>query len=100
MKLYFYTRPWDGKQPAIAHVTTNSAGEFEFANIGEGHYRLEISSDHLRDLFEEGTGKIPVNESIVIDISPILPDTGEHEFEAKEKNETALRSVAGDSIVL
>jgi hypothetical protein len=80
MKLYFYTRPWDGKQPAIPHVTTNSAGEFEFANIGGGHYRLEIRSDHLRDLLDEGTGKVPVNKSIVIDISPILPDTDEHAF--------------------
>ena len=99
MKLYFYTRPWDGKQPAIPHVTTNSAGEFEFANIGQRHYRLEISSDHRRDLFDEGTGKVPVTQGIVIDISPIFPDTGEHEFEAKEKNE-ALRSVVGDSMVL
>jgi hypothetical protein len=98
MKLYFYTRSWDGKQPAIVHVTTSAAGEFEFANIGEGHYRLEISSDDLRD--DERTGKVPANKSIVIDISPIFPDTGEHEFEAKEKNETALRSVAGNSIVL
>jgi len=100
MKVYFYTRPWDGKQPAIAQVTTNSAGELEFANIGEGHYRLEISSDHQWDLFDEGTDKAPVTKSIVIDICPIFPDTSEHEFEAKEKNETALPRVAGDSIVL
>jgi len=77
MKLYFYTRPWDGKQPAIAQITTNSAGEFEFANVGKGHFRLEIKSDHLRDLLDESTGKIPVDKSIVIDISPIFPDTGE-----------------------
>jgi len=78
MKVYFHTRSWDEKQPAIAHVTTNSAGELEFANIGGGHYRLEISSHHLRDLPDEGPGKVPVSESVVIDISPIFPDTGEH----------------------
>lgn len=85
MKLYFYTRPRDGKQPAIPHVKTNSAGEFEFANIGEGHYRLEISGDHPRDLFDEGAGKAPIKERIVMDISPIFPDTGEHEVAATRK---------------
>jgi hypothetical protein len=87
MKLYFYTQPWDRKQPAMARVTTNSAGEFEFANIGEGHYRLEISSDNLQDLFDvEVTSKVSPTQRMVIDISPIFPDcTGGHEFEVKTK---------------
>ena len=80
MKLYFHTQPWDGKQPAMARVTTNSTGEFEFANIGEGHYRLEISSGN-QDLFDvEMTSKAPPAKRIVMAISPIFPDrTGGHE---------------------
>jgi hypothetical protein len=85
LKLYEYSQPWDQKRPAIAHVTANAAGEFEFTNIPEGHYRLEISGKDLDDLFDvEITSKVPKTKSVTIDVSPARPDcTSGHEFEVE-----------------
>lgn len=83
--LYEYSQPWDKKRPAVARVKANSAGEFDFGNILEGHYRLEISGENLYDLFDvEVTNKALATRSIMIDVSPIFPDcTGGHEFEVE-----------------
>jgi hypothetical protein len=89
LMLYDYNQPfrWDTKPPAISRVQTNSAGEFAFGNVPEGHYRLEISGASLDDFFDvEITDKAPVTKSIVIDVSPVSPDrTGGHEFEVAAK---------------
>ena len=87
LTLYDYNQPfsWHSKPAAIARIQTNSAGEFEFGNIPEGHYRLEISGKNLYDLFDvEITKKVPPTKSVTIDVSPIFPDcTGGHEFEVE-----------------
>jgi hypothetical protein len=86
LTIYEYNQAfhWDRK-PAVAKTNANSAGEFEFGEIPEGHYRLEIIGRNLYDLFDvEITRKAPVTKSITIDVSPIFPDcTGGHEFEVE-----------------
>ena len=88
--IYNYTQPstWQTKALAIATTRTNSAGDFEFKGVQEGHYLLVIDGGSLHDSFEvEITSKVRPTKSILIDISPIYPDcTGGHEMEISSKN--------------
>jgi hypothetical protein len=87
LRLYEYDQPfrWDRKPPAVAKATTNSAGEFEFKDIKEGHYRLEVDGGALQDMFDvEITKKVPPTAWVTIDVSPNFPDcSGGHEFEVR-----------------
>ena len=87
LTLYDYNQPfhWDMKPPVVARTRTTPAGEFEFGNIKEGHYRLEILDPNRDDVFDvEITNQVSKTKSILIDVSPIHPDcTGGHEFEVE-----------------
>ena len=87
LTLYDYNQPfnWDHKPPAIARTQTTPAGEFEFGDIKEGHYRLEIHGESRHSLFDvEITNQVSKTKSILIDVSPIHPDcTGGHQFEVE-----------------
>jgi hypothetical protein len=89
LTLFDYNQPfrWDKKPPAVALTRTTSAGEFEFGNVKEGHYRLEIRGETMYGLFDvEITTQAPTTKSIVIEVSPIFPDCkGGHEFEIEEE---------------
>jgi hypothetical protein len=88
--IYNYNQPstWHTKALAIAATRTNSAGEFEFNGVQQGHYLLVIDGGSLRDSFEvEITSRLKPTKSILIDISPTHPDcTGGHEMEISSKN--------------
>jgi hypothetical protein len=90
LALYDYDLPsvWNAKAPAIAATRTNSAGEFEFKGVQQGHYLLVIDGGGLHDSFEvEITSKVKPTKSILIDISPNRPDcSGGHEIEISSKN--------------
>jgi hypothetical protein len=87
LTLYNYDQPfdWTNKLPAVARTRATPAGQFEFGDIKQGHYRLEISDGNLDDLFDvEITNRVSKTKSILIDVSPIFPDcTGGHQFEVE-----------------
>jgi hypothetical protein len=87
LTLYHYDQPfdWNNKPPAVAKTRTTLLGQFEFGDIEQGHYRLEISDENHDDLFDvEITNQVSKTKSILIDISPLDPDcTGGHQFEVE-----------------
>jgi len=85
LELYEYQGKWKEGGKPLARTVANSAGEFEFAALKEGHYSLIIKGKDREDWFNvEITNKVPVTSQITIDISPIAPDcTGGHEIEVQ-----------------
>jgi hypothetical protein len=87
LTLYDYKDPfhWAHRPPAIAQTKTNSAGEFEFKAVKEGHYTLLIEGSGFVDSFDvEVTSKVPPTAWITIDVSPTSPDcSGGHQFEVR-----------------
>ncbi|HEX7287517.1 MAG TPA: carboxypeptidase-like regulatory domain-containing protein [Candidatus Angelobacter sp.] len=87
LTLYDYKHPfhWDHKPPAVVRTKTNSAGEFEFKDVKEGHYTLEIEGGGFDEFFDvEVTKKLPPTAWITIDVSPTSPDcSGGHQFEVQ-----------------
>jgi hypothetical protein len=85
LEIYEYASPWPKDAKPLARTVANSAGEFEFGRLKEGHYALFIKGGGMQDLFDvEITNKVPHTKEVTLDISPIFPDcTGGHEFEVQ-----------------
>jgi hypothetical protein len=85
LEVYEYGRPWPRDAKPLAQTIANSAGEFEFGTLKEGHYSLFIKGGGMQDSFDiEITNKVPRTKEVTLDISPIFPDcTGGHEFEVQ-----------------
>jgi hypothetical protein len=83
LEIYEYASPWRKDAKPLARTVANSAGEFEFGTLKEGHYALFIKGGGMQDLFDvEITNKVPVTKLVTIDISPFFPDCkGGHEIE-------------------
>jgi hypothetical protein len=85
LEVYEYSRPWPKDAKPLARTVANSAGEFEFATLKEGHYTLRIKGGGMQDAFDvEITSKVPPTRNVTLDISPIFPDcSGGHWFEVQ-----------------
>jgi hypothetical protein len=87
LDLYDYNEHWNKDNKPVAHTVANSAGEYDFGALKEGHYRLHVSGSDLSDWFDiEITNKVPTTKQITIDISPNFPDcTGGHDIEVQQE---------------
>ncbi|MGC2697969.1 MAG: hypothetical protein WA738_19455 [Candidatus Angelobacter sp.] len=85
LEVYEYASPRHKDAKPLARAVANSAGEFEFGTLKEGHYSLFIKGGGMQDSFDiEITNKVPRTKEVTLDISPIFSDcTGGHEFEAQ-----------------
>lgn len=89
LMLYRYQSPrvgWENSLP-VKTLETDENGGFDFGFLEKNHYTLRIDSGDLSDQFDVEVTDLPRNtDSVVIDISPVLPDcTGGHQFFVKFK---------------
>jgi len=89
LMLYRYQSPraaWENSL-LVKTLETDNDGTFDFGFLEKSHYTLRIESGDLSDEFDvEVTDLSRSTDSVVIDISPVLPDcTGGHEFFVKFK---------------
>jgi len=90
LDLYRYQWPrtaWNSSL-LVNSVETDGHGAFDFGSLEKNHYTLRINSGDLSDEFDVEVTNLPRNtDSVLIDISPVLPDcTGGHEFLVRPKS--------------
>lgn len=78
---------WKEDSKPLARIVANSAGEFEFAALKEGHYSIQVKGGGLAGWFDvEITNQVPPTERMTIDISPVSPDcSGGHQIEVEAR---------------